>query len=244
VVGVPVGAAVYTAPGRHGWCYLALSTQLIASGAGFGPMRRGLALPELSSCAPGPLSAWSVCLRQLAAFQPAAKWWILRFGFSTRQVCPSRPGRALPLTQIVSKFLPGWHRVCSRVSHVSFHAKQSPIGHFPLGFIFVPYTLFITSLLTRITHAWYALCMVKIDSDECIVREALAFLRRSVETQEAEAAISAAESRVLAAIRKSAELRRACTLALGQLEGCKPLSGTHASSLRADIKIIKSALTN
>ena len=38
------------------------------------------------------------------------------------------------------------------------------------------------------------------------------------------------------------ELLEALQRALGQLEGCKPLSGVHASSLKADIEIIKSAI--
>lgn len=39
-----------------------------------------------------------------------------------------------------------------------------------------------------------------------------------------------------------AKMLRAFKIALGQLEGCKPLSGVHASSLRADIEIVRSAI--
>lgn len=40
------------------------------------------------------------------------------------------------------------------------------------------------------------------------------------------------------------ELLAACKLALGQLQDSKPLSGVHASSLRADIEIVKAAIAN
>lgn len=50
---------------------------------------------------------------------------------------------------------------------------------------------------------------------------------------------SDANARLIAA---APDLLRALELALGQLEGSKPLSGVHASSLRADIEIARAAI--
>jgi len=56
---------------------------------------------------------------------------------------------------------------------------------------------------------------------------------------------------LLAAARRESEAYRICgellsaaKIALGQLENSKPLSGVHASSLRSDIEIIRSAISN
>ena len=49
----------------------------------------------------------------------------------------------------------------------------------------------------------------------------------------------AANARLLAA---APQLLAACKIALGQLEGSKPLSGVHQSSLCADIQIIREAI--
>jgi len=43
-------------------------------------------------------------------------------------------------------------------------------------------------------------------------------------------------------IASAPDLLHALRLALGQLEGCKPLSGVHASSLRADLQIVRAAI--
>lgn len=47
---------------------------------------------------------------------------------------------------------------------------------------------------------------------------------------------------IIRAVNAHNELLQACKFALGQLEGCKPLSGVHAGSLKADIEIIKAAI--
>jgi len=51
---------------------------------------------------------------------------------------------------------------------------------------------------------------------------------------------SIANARLIAA---APELLEACKLALGQLEGVNPTSGVHSSSLSADIRIIKEAIS-
>ena len=58
----------------------------------------------------------------------------------------------------------------------------------------------------------------------------------------AQAAMPAIATRIVRAVNAHGALVAACKLALGQLDGVKALSGVHASSLRADIEIIRAAL--
>jgi hypothetical protein len=66
-----------------------------------------------------------------------------------------------------------------------------------------------------------------------VTREAYSALKRDYRRM---------EQKRNAAFAQRDALLKACKLALGQLEGAKPLSGVHASSLRADISIVREAI--